>query len=152
MTHPLSPGFAFPATMHGRYHAHLVKLRSAALVGVYLIADATTREPLYVGECHTPRAVAMYDTITRHFRHWTGDNGYADGRRRGGKTYNRARVLIDFAALATNDPAIVAAVQHAEIQRLRPRDNQIDGRTRARAGTITTRGASAANDAKEIPI
>ena len=147
----LSPQTAFAPTQHaGReYVRELHALRPLAAVGVYLITDQQ-RRPLYIGECHSPRAGAFYDTITRHFRAWTGKNGrYPDGRREGGKQYDRRAVLLNFALLGSTDPAIIAAAQYAEIQRLRPRDNDIDGAGIVRAGTIE---ATTPAPVEDLPI
>lgn len=134
----LSPGTATWAVRadQARYSRELEALRPLAAVGVYVITDER-RRPLYIGECHSAKTGAFYDTITRHFRKWTGANGrYADGRRQGGKQYDRNRVRVDYAILGTTDPAIVQAAQYAEIQRLRPADNDIDGSGVVRAAVV----------------
>lgn len=109
---------------HGRgYHPFLRTLANQS--GVYVIfANNDNGKPLYVGESHTNR---LYDTITRHFRSWRIDpRNDAQGRRRGGTTYDRARVTLSVAITAPQD---AAAAQFALIQVLNPRDNGTDGRT-----------------------
>lgn len=113
---------AFPAVIAGgHYHQHLAELRNYKVSGVYAIID-DVGQVLYVGESHTGR---LYDTITRHFRSWRIDPRQdAQGRRRGGTTYDRRAVQVAY--LITNaDEA--QAQQYAEIQRLQPRDNTNDG-------------------------
>lgn len=103
-----------------RYAAELAALRGVNVSGVYCIMDEQ-RRALYVGESHTGR---LYDTITRHFRQWKIDpSNDAQGRRRGGTTYDRSKVLIAYTLTLPGD---AAALQYAEILRLRPRDNAIE--------------------------
>ncbi len=111
---------AFPAVAGGAYHPHLAELASVEASGVYAILSKQGRRVLYIGESHTGR---LYDTITRHFRQWRIRSGNARGRRRGGTMYDRDQVLVIY---AVTPPAAAADVQFAEIQRLRPRDNEID--------------------------
>jgi hypothetical protein len=119
----LSLSQSFPAvTPAGDYHEHLAELRAFAVSGVYAIADASGGKVWYVGESHTGR---LYDTITRHFRRWSIDaRRDAQGRRFGGTTYDRRRVRVAFLITAPDE---AQAQQYAEIQRLDPRDNEIDG-------------------------
>lgn len=115
---------AFPAVdRSGKYAPQLEPLRRSRVSGVYAIADAS-RRTLYVGESHTGR---LFDTITRHFRSWRVDPSRdAQGRRRGGTMYDRRRVLVAF---VITEPDAAQAFQFAEISRLRPRDNQVEGVT-----------------------
>ncbi len=114
---------AFPATSRGGdYAPQLAGIRGARVSGVYAIAERRSRRVLYVGESHTGR---LYDTITRHFREWRTDPRQdAQGRRRGGTMYNRLQVLV---AYVVTEADVAQAAQFAEISRLRPRDNQVDG-------------------------
>lgn len=113
----------FPAvTENGRYHSRLAALRNVKASGIYAILDIDSTEVLYVGESHSGR---LYDTITRHFRKWTLTND-RQGRRSGGTQYDRSTVWIVFAETAPGD---AVAAQYAEIQRLGPRDNVVDGET-----------------------
>lgn len=107
----------------GNYAPQLARIRGRQCSGVYGIIDRQTGRVLYVGESHTGR---LYDTITRHFRQWVKRSGYADGRRTGGETYDRSRVLVTY-FICRSDEA--QDEQYAEIQRLNPRDNQVDGST-----------------------
>lgn len=105
------------------YHEKLAQLRGVKASGCYAIIDAHTREVLYAGESHTGR---LYDTITRHFRSWRRAVSYGRPSGSGGTTYDRTRVLVSY----TITPASEAQDrQYAEIQRLNPRDNQVDGST-----------------------
>lgn len=112
---------AFPVVgADGRYHAHLAELCEFKVSGVYAIVGPRG-SVLYVGESHSGR---LYDTITRHFRRWKLDpKNDALGRRRGGTTYDRAKVRVVY---LITEAADAAGVQYAEIQRLRPRDNTIE--------------------------
>ena len=113
---------AFPATLNAAYHPHLSQLRARRLSGVYAITDRRSHRVLYVGESHTGR---LYDTITRHFRRWKIRPGAdAQGRRRGGEEYNRADVAVVY---LVTPAALAQQVQYAEIQRLKPRDNDVEG-------------------------
>lgn len=123
----LDTAHAFPAIVgrpgRGRppYHPSLAALNGRRVSGVYAIleADGTV---LYVGESHTGR---LYDTITRHFRQWNVDPARdAQGRARGGTTYDRRRVRIAYAETPADQ---AQAIQYAAIQALRPRDNVNDG-------------------------
>lgn len=124
MASRLSITDAFPAIgPDGRYHPHLAELREYDASGVYAIVGARGAV-LYVGESHTGR---LYDTITRHFRRWRIDPASDRlGRRRGGTTYDRDKVRVIY---LLTEPGDAQAVQYAEIQRLNPRDNAIDGAT-----------------------
>lgn len=105
----------------GRYAKKLAELRGRAVSGIYAIADKKTKRVLYVGESHTQN---LYDTITRHFRKWERPRTlkYAGGRTRGGKAFDRRDVLICW----TITPAAKAqALQYAEIQRLKPPENEV---------------------------
>lgn len=125
----------FPAT-NGKpsqrlYHWELRKLRAGAFSGVYCIMGHA-RRALYVGESHTGR---LYDTITRHFRRWKIDpRNDAKGRRYGGTTYDRSKCLVSY-ILTRPDAAL--DMQYREIQRLRPRDNANDCRSKACASKHT---------------
>jgi len=110
----------FPAVQDGGYHPDLVKLRGREASGVYAILNE--REVLYVGESHTGR---LYDTITRHFRRWRPQRD-PQGRRFGGTVYSRDEVSIVY---AVTPPEHAQDAQYAEIQRLGPRDNDVDGGT-----------------------
>lgn len=102
------------------YAPQLRELANVRASGVYAIVQAG--RALYVGESHTGR---LFDTITRHFRSWTLDPSQDEqGRRRGGTTYDRRAVRVVYAI--TEDDA-AQAIQYAEIQRLRPRDNRLAG-------------------------
>ena len=105
-----------PVEADGRYTE---RLREA--VGesdVYAILCHDTREVLYIGESHTGR---LFDTLTRHFRNWRIDpKSDSQGRRRGGTTYDRERVLV---AIVFTEAEDAQDVQEAEIARLDPRDN-----------------------------
>lgn len=124
----LSISKAFPAAIEytdGTWHyaERLTAIRQGTS-GVYGIWDATTRDCLYIGESHTDR---LYDTITRHFRAWRiNPRRDAQGRRFGGKTYNRFRVLVHF---VETEPKDAAVVQYEQIARLEPRDNVNVGST-----------------------
>lgn len=109
----------------GLYYAdRLENLRGRYASGVYAFFDARTRECLYIGESHSGR---LFDTITRHFRAWKINFARdAQGRRYGGRTYNREKIRMDFIETDERD---AADTQYAEIQRLQPRDNVIDGVT-----------------------
>lgn len=105
----------------GKYHADLVSIRHSKACGIYAIIEG--RRVLYVGESHSGR---LYDTITRHFRDWKIDPSTdALGRRRGGTTYDRYKVRVVF---VVTEPDTAQTLQYAEIERLRPRDNSIDGK------------------------
>lgn len=120
---PLNPAEAFPVTdASRRYAPALAWLRNRRESGVYALVDRRTGRVLYVGESHTGR---LYDTITRHFRRWSIAPGRdAQGRRFGGTTYDRSRVAVTWASTPAH---LAQETQYAEIQRLRPRDNSIDG-------------------------
>lgn len=118
----LSLAQAFPATSGGRYHPQLEQIRGVQVSGVYAIADRRSRRTLYIGESHSGR---LYDTITRHFREWRVDPRQdAQGRRRGGTMYDRGDVLVAF---VITEADVAQPAQYAEIDRLRPRDNQVSG-------------------------
>ncbi len=114
----------FPAVDEaGRYAPCLAAIRGRAVSGVYVILDPGGAV-LYVGESHTGR---LYDTITRHFRRWSIDPATdATGRRRGGTTYDRRRVLLIVDVLPAGD---AQRVQYDLIRRMQPRDNGTDCRT-----------------------
>lgn len=112
---------AFPAVEGGGYHRHLAELRNYQASGLYAIVGPRGAI-LYIGESHTGR---LYDTITRHFRDWRIEPGTdAQGRRRGGTTYNRDQVRVIY-LICNADEA--QQRQYEAIQRLGPRDNIIDG-------------------------
>lgn len=117
----LDPKTAQPAVdHHGHYSAALAALNGRTLSGLYAIVQAG--RVVYVGESHTGR---LYDTITRHFRDWRIDAKHdAQGRRRGGMTYDRERTAVVY---AITDADAAPTLQYAEIRRLRPRDNTNDG-------------------------
>lgn len=112
---------AFPAVSYTQatYHARLEAIRHAKCSGVYAILDR--RRVLYVGESHTGR---LFDTITRHFREWRIRQGNAGGRRRGGTMYDRDKVRVTF---TITEPDTAQTLQFAEIDRLKPRDNEVEG-------------------------
>jgi hypothetical protein len=114
--------FAVVDPMTGDYSPRLTAIRGRKVSGVYAILDLAADEVLYVGESHTGR---LYDTITRHFREWSKpkrrDSG---GGRRGGEFYDRRRVTVVYAILDARD---AVDAQFLEIQRLGPRDNDVDG-------------------------
>lgn len=117
--HVLDPAKAFPACdARGRYSRELEELRHVAASGVYAIIQAN--EILYVGESHSGR---LFDTITRHFREWRPEND-PQGRRRGGTMYDRRKVRVCY---QVTEADTAQTLQYAEIERLRPRDNSIDG-------------------------
>lgn len=103
-----------------KYAPELAALRSVKASGVYVILDNRGQSVLYVGESHTGR---LYDTITRHFREWRTVND-TQGRRRGGEMYNRERVRVVWLVLRADE---AQDAQYALIQKLNPRDNDIDG-------------------------
>lgn len=125
----------FPAIdAAGRYSAELAALRGLDLSGVYAVLDLASFAAgeslvLYVGESHTGR---LYDTITRHFRAWKRPDGT---RRTGGHHYDRRRVVLTHTVMPADE---VPAAQYAEILRLAPRDNVVDG---SAARTETTAAA-----------
>lgn len=121
---PSKAFFACPrpggSKMSAPYHPMLAAIRGNAASGIYAIVQ--DGRVLYVGESHTGR---LYDTITRHFRKWEIDpTNDAQGRRRGGVPYNRHKVRV---AYVVTEPDTAQALQYAEIERLKPRDNSIDG-------------------------
>ena len=84
--------------------------------GVYLIRDARTREMLYIGESHTQR---LYQTLTRHFYFWNG--------RGAGPSYHPG--LVEVAVIVASTPLDSPVEdQYQLIQKLKPRDNVMDGR------------------------
>jgi hypothetical protein len=128
---------AFPAVVRIEgeqyYHDALAELRGEHASGVYAIIAKGSGRVLYVGESHTGR---LYDTITRHFRAWTiNPRRDSQGRRFGGTTYDRAKVRVAYTVTADDE---AQDMQYAEIQRLNPADNVIDG--------------SASIEATDIPV
>lgn len=118
----LDLGESVPAIVGGKYHPHLAAIRSTRSSGIYAIVAG--RSVLYVGESHSGR---LYDTITRHFREWKIDpRKDAQGRRRGGTQYDRRKVRVVY---VITEPDTAQTLQYAEIERLRPRDNSIDGKS-----------------------
>lgn len=109
------------ADLRGRYAPHVEALRRGKHSGVYAIFRG--RECLYVGESHTGN---LFGTITRHFRQWKLDPSKdAQGRRRGGTMYDRRKVRVVYVIIEHD---VAQVLQYAEIERLRPRDNSIDGK------------------------
>jgi len=101
------------------YSPELAALDGFEVSGVYVILSRSGAV-LYVGESHTER---LYGTITRHFRKWSRPRGtYANGRASGGVSYDRRRCLVAWRDCL---PEQCAALQWAEIVRLRPRDNEV---------------------------
>lgn len=101
------------------YSPELAALDGLDASGVYVILSRSGGV-LYVGESHTGR---LYATITRHFRRWSRPRGaYANGRASGGVSYDRRRCLVAWRECL---PEQCAALQWAEIVRLRPRDNEV---------------------------
>lgn len=96
-----------PAKVGSRYHAQIRELAHAS--GVYVIRRKSSRRVLYVGESHTGR---LYDTLTRHFRKWSGPTA--------GYTCEASEVEV--AIIRVPAPSAVAA-QNGLIQRLRPHWN-----------------------------
>lgn len=113
-------GAAVPVVAEGsrRYSRALAELRGVRVSGVYVLVDGLTGQALYVGESHSGR---LFETITRHFRQWQAAGVYANGRRAGGVSYERSRVLVAWRVV---EPEYVSALQWAEILRLNPRDNE----------------------------
>lgn len=109
---------AFPAAGPLGYHDNLEELRAYKASGVYAILKG--RQVLYVGESHTGR---LYDTITRHFREWRPFHD-PQGRRRGGTMYRRQDVRVIYCVTPADQ---AQQLQYEEIQRLRPKDNTLDG-------------------------
>lgn len=109
-----------PVDRSGRYVAELRELATMNASGVYAIVERG--RVLYVGESHSGR---LFDTLTRHFRSWRVDPRQdAKGRRFGGTTYDRRRVRV---AWLVTERDTAQTIQYAEIDRLKPRDNSIDG-------------------------
>lgn len=104
-----------PKDEAGAFAAWLRELRNAS--GVYLIRTVggfwSEPELVYIGESHTGR---LYSTITRHFQSW-------ESRR---PTYAAGSVKV--AVRRVRDAARAVELQYRLIQRLRPRDNVIEGR------------------------
>ena len=96
-----------PTKVGGRYHPRIRELANAS--GVYVIRRRESGRVLYVGESHSGR---LYDTLTRHFRAWTGPTA--------GYTCDPADVEV--AIVRVPAPSAVAA-QNALIARLRPHWN-----------------------------
>lgn len=78
--------------------------------GVYVIRSRD-KKTLYVGESHSGR---LHDTLTRHFRAWSG--------RTAGKTYSRGSVEV---AIRVTSAGRAVPLQNALIKRLKPRDNVV---------------------------
>ena len=116
----LNPSQAQPAAGGRGYSLELERIRRGKHSGFYAILQG--RNVLYVGESHSGR---LFDTITRHFRSWRLDPSKdPQGRRRGGTTYDRRKVRVVYVILESD---VAQVMQYAEIERLRPRDNSIDG-------------------------
>ncbi len=79
--------------------------------GVYVIRQRDGGRVLYVGESHSDR---LKDTLTRHFRAWSGPTA--------GPVYSRGAVEI---AVVITPKARAVARQNALICRLKPRDNEL---------------------------
>lgn len=103
----------------GRYVPALRALANAS--GTYAIV-AADGQCLYVGESHTGR---LYRTVQRHFQRWT-DNPYISPR-----AGSRPRPVYDRWAVrwcaVVSEPGEAMPHQWAEIQRLQPRDNVVEG-------------------------
>lgn len=93
--------------------------------GVYAIKSAITGDVLYVGESHSGQ---LKKTLVRHFERWERDrsNRKADHAwsRHTGQTYGRSYVTV-WALVTRKDQAV--KIQFQLIQKLQPRDNEIDG-------------------------
>lgn len=92
--------------------------------GVYLIKEGNRL--VYVGESHKGR---LYTTITRHFQRWRRRKGWFRGwfvkeKHDPGLTYERGACSIAF-EIVRKDRA--PERQYALIQKLKPRDNLVDG-------------------------
>ena len=104
-----------PVGLDGRFDPW-VSSTTSGQSGVYLIRDARTREMLYIGESHTQR---LYQTLTRHFYFWNG--------RGAGPSYHPG--LVEVAVIVASTPLDSPVEdQYALIQKLKPRDNVMDGR------------------------
>lgn len=92
--------------------------------GVYVIKDKRGTV-LYVGESHTGR---LRQTLIRHFQTWRRSKinlfSKTDWSRTTGVTYDRGDVLA-WVHPCRRDQA--RKLQYALIQRLKPRDNSVDG-------------------------
>lgn len=92
--------------------------------GVYVI-KSKRGEVLYVGESHTGR---LKQTLVRHFQIWkrSKHNPFSktDWSRTTGRTYDRGDVLV-WVHPCRKDQA--QKLQYALIQKLKPRDNNVDG-------------------------
>ena len=92
--------------------------------GVYVIRVSSVfgGGVVYVGESHAGR---LYETITRHFQTWSRNiNDWHNWGRHTGHVYNRATASV---AVVVTSKSKAIEKQYELIQRLRPRDNQIDG-------------------------
>ena len=90
-----------------RFSERIRSMRNVS--GVYVIRRVYDRRVEYVGESHTGR---LYDTLTRHFRSWSGPTA----------GYTASPEGVEVAVLQVPSNRAVAA-QNALIRRLRPRWN-----------------------------
>lgn len=93
--------------------------------GIYVIRSRRSRKVLYVGESHTGR---LYGTLTRHFQGWNREVNEWDPYwgRATGRVYDRAAVEV---AVYVTRADRAAVQQWITIQKLHPRDNQLEGAT-----------------------
>ena len=91
--------------------------------GVYAIREGDTL--VYVGESHKGR---LYTTITRHFQRWRRKKKWWSGlfgkSADPGYTYERGACSVAVVVMRADR---ATAKQYELIQRLKPRDNQVDG-------------------------
>ena len=110
-----------PPWVDGASPAWLTSLRNMA--GAYIIRPRGGGRALYVGSSGGRLSVRkgrkayyssgkLYDTITRHFRSWSGDTA--------GKTYDRSSVEV---AIVTCPPRSAPAVERRLMRQWNPRDN-----------------------------
>lgn len=84
--------------------------RCRNLSGAYIIRRRATGVNLYVGESHTGN---LYDTVTRHFRAWSGETA--------GFTVDRGDVEV---RIKTCPPSAAPGLQNKWIKHLDPRSNR----------------------------
>lgn len=97
----------------------LVALRDAS--GVYVIRDARTKRPLYVGSS----SGSLYDTVTRHFQSWSRAKKWWKGMRGQhdpGVVYHRDHHEVLIALCSKVDRLHAEA---AAIERYKPADNLV---------------------------
>lgn len=93
--------------------------------GCYVIRRKSDKKVLYVGESHTGN---LRKTLVRHFELWRRNKknkeAVHDWSRHTGQTYERGDIEVAY-LVVRRDTA--QKVQFALIQRLSPRDNDVDG-------------------------